>query len=68
MELAGLSDGELMAEWKKTTMTLAAARSKFAGPVAKKNLPWIEKGLSLMVEEMGRRGLEEDGTPIWHKK
>jgi hypothetical protein len=61
IELAELSDEELMSEWKKTTFTLTAAKSKFAGPVAKKNLPWIERGLYLIVDEAGRRGLKYDG-------
>lgn len=61
IELAALSNEDLMAEWKKTTFTLRAAKSKSAGPVAKKNLPWIEKGLALMVAEMERRGLKGNG-------
>jgi len=61
IELAELSDEELMSEWRKTTFTLTAAKSEFAGPVAKKNLPWIEKGLYLIVYEAGRRGLKYDG-------
>lgn len=60
IELAELSDEELMSEWKKTDMTLSLAKSKFAGPASKKNLPWIEKGLSLIVDEAGRRGLKGD--------
>ena len=64
LELAALSDEDLMSESAKTTLTVIAARSEYARAISKEHLPFLEKSASLMVDEMKRRGLKNKDMMI----